>query len=248
MYYYKMRTIVVDNYNNDKPAYFHGYTSCVITRELEKNKIWEPFMHEIFDKYITNESIVIEGGCHIGTHTTKLGMIANHVYAFEPYPTSYDLLCKNIEMNNLDNVTILQKGLSKNFDRVKFDWTGDKRGNPGGSGLSDNPIGRDHKSPIMSEDISVELTTIDSLDLQNLDFIKLDVEGYEINAIMGGMKTIKKHKPIIVLEDWSDHYGNFSINSTREKFKILIDMGYNITHLNGGKSPDFLFIFKPVSN
>lgn len=234
-----MDTIVVNNYNNNNPAYFVGYNNCVITNKLRKNKKWEPFMHEIFDKYITNESIIIEGGCHIGTHTVKLGMIAKYVYAFEPYPKSYNLLSKNIELNNLNNVGIFQKGLSKNFDRVKFDWTGEGRGNPGGSGLSDNPIGRDHKCPIMSNDISVELTTIDSLNLKRLDFIKLDIEGYEINAIMGGINTIKKYKPIILLEDWATH-GKFNINSTKEKFKILIDMGYNITQ--EGNQPDFLFI------
>jgi FkbM family methyltransferase len=236
-----MDTIVVNNYNNNIQAYFFGYNNCVITNELKKNNKWEPFIHEVFDKYITDESIIIEGGCHIGTHTVKLGMIAKHVYGFEPYPSSYNLLYKNIEMNNLNNVTILQKGLSKNFDRVKFDWTGDKHGNPGGSGLSDNPIGRDPKSQIMLNDISVELTTIDSLNLKRVDFIKLDIEGYEINAIMGGINTIKKYKPIIVLEDWCDHYGNFNINSTKEKFKILIDMGYNITQIGKG-TPDFLFI------
>lgn len=236
-----MKKIIVNDYNNNKPAYFVGYDNCVITNELKKNKKWEPYIHEIFDKYITENSVIIEGGCHIGSHTVKLGMIAKKVYAFEPYPRSYKLLSKNIELNNLKNVVVSKKGLSKNFDKVKFDWSGYNSGNPGGSGLSQNPIGRDHKSPIIPNDIPVELTTIDSLNLEKLDFIKLDIEGYEINAISGGINTIKKYKPIIILEDWSDHYGNFNINLTKEKFKILIDIGYNITHIGSGKTPDFLF-------
>ena len=75
--------------------------------------------------------------------------------------------------------------------------------------------------------------------LDNLNFIKLDVEGYEINVIEGGINTIKKYKPIITLEVYENFYGKYSIEYTKTTFKILLDIGYTVHHIAG---PDFLFL------
>ena len=47
------------------------------------------------------------------------------------------------------------------------------------------------------------LKTLDSFDFEKIDFIKLDVEGHELNVLMGGVNTILKYKPIIMFECWS---------------------------------------------
>jgi hypothetical protein len=44
------------------------------------------------------------------------------------------------------------------------------------------------------------MLTIDSLDLKRLDFIKIDVEGMELEALAGGRNTIMKHKPVMLIE------------------------------------------------
>ena len=77
------------------------------------------------------------------------------------------------------------------------------------------------------------------INLDKLDFIKLDIEGYEPLAISGGIQTIKKYKPVIALEFWADHSSNVDINFTKNNFKELIDIGYDVIHILG---PDFLFI------
>jgi hypothetical protein len=48
----------------------------------------------------------------------------------------------------------------------------------------------------------VEICTIDSLDLNRLDFIKVDVEGMEISVLQGGVKTIEKYRPLCWIEYW----------------------------------------------
>ena len=106
-------------------------------------------------------------------------------------------------------------------------------------GLDNNPMGIPSWINKTQTDIDVELITIDSLNLDKLDFIKIDVEGYEPLVIEGGINTIKKYKPIITLESWKDHYGSVDINYTKELFKNLLDIGYDIEHIIG---PDFLFV------
>ena len=67
-------------------------------------------------------------------------MLAKHVYAFEPMPSSYNLLEKNININELKNITVFEKGLSNTSNTAYFEWI--PKDNPGGSGLSNNPMGK----------------------------------------------------------------------------------------------------------
>ena len=91
----------------------------------------------------------------------------------------------------------------------------------------------------MENIIEVDVVTIDSLNLSGLDFMKIDVEGFEINVINGGLKTIEKFRPIITLECWSNHNGGTSIDYTRDTFKVLMDMGYSLEQIH---SSDYIFL------
>lgn len=56
----------------------------------------------------------------------------------------------------------------------------------------------------------VDMVTLDSLGLGHIDFLKIDVEGYELNAIRGGEKTIRNYRPVIIVEqkpDNAERYG-----------------------------------------
>jgi len=229
----------VDNYHNTRSINFFTYPrdKCIISNETSLNRIWESHMHQIFEKYITKQCVVLEGGCHIGTHTVKLALLGMRVLAFEPLIESNNILRKNIKLNNLHNITVYNDGLSNKPDVAFFQWIG--HNNPGASGLSNNPMGTPSYSKKTDKQIPVNLITIDSLCLDNLNFIKLDVEGYEINVIEGGINTIKKYKPIITLEVYENFYGKYSIEYTKTTFKILLDIGYTVHHIAG---PDFLFL------
>ena len=97
----------------NKDIKFYTYSNCPISSRIKNNVFWEKHLHDIFEKFINEKSIVIEGGCHIGAHTLKMALICKHIYAFEPFPTSFDLLNNNVKVNNLENVSIIKKGLSK---------------------------------------------------------------------------------------------------------------------------------------
>lgn len=235
-----MQYITVQNYNNNQETNFYTYPlgKCVISDCLRSNNIWESNLHEIFHNYINKESIVIEGGCHIGSHTLKLAYLCKHLYGFEPMPKSYDLLVQNIKLNNINNTTIFLNGLSNKICTTKYQWICEN--NPGGAGLENNLYGdlpqiRNH----INETIPVNLITIDSLNLDKLDFIKLDIEGYETFAIEGGINTIKKYKPVITLELFKSHKGESDIEYTKQVFKTLIDIGYSVSKFSYA---DYLFI------
>ncbi len=237
-----MDYITVNDYHENKDVKFYTYPlgMCCISDCLLQNHIWEKHMHYIFSTYITKDSVVIEGGCHIGTHTLKLSYLSSHVYGFEPMPKTYELLSKNIKVNDINNVTLFSKGLSNNIGKSKYQWI--CHNNPGGSGLENNLYGdlpEERNQLISDEIISVELITIDSLNLDKLDFIKLDIEGYEKYAIEGGINTIIKFKPVITLELFKSHAGDTDIEYTKQVFSNLVDIGYTIHQINGA---DYLLL------
>ena len=66
---------------------------------------------------------------------------------------------------------------------------------------------------------------IDDLNLPGCDLIQLDLEGYEFYALQGGIETIKKHKPVIVIETvWSERYG-IKLNEIENWLKSLGYLG-----------------------
>jgi FkbM family methyltransferase len=232
-------TFEIKNYDGAQSAFFHVFRHCNIGSVIKLGNVWEPHLHRVFEKYVNKDSIVLEGGCHIGTHSIKLSKLSKELICFEPLKQSNDLLKKNLLLNDCNNVTVYNAGISDTISKTKFAWL--PFGNIGGSGLHDNPMGIFGNGILDSdESYEVDLKSIDCLSLEKLDFIKLDVEGYETKAVNGGIDTIAKCRPVIVLECWSNHQGGLDLEYTKTNFKILLDMGYTVTQI--GNSPDWLFL------
>jgi FkbM family methyltransferase len=209
----------------------------MISDLVKNNQVWERHMHLIIEQFVNSDSVVVECGCHIGTHTVKLAMLCKTLYGFEPMPSTYEVLLKNLQVNKITNATIFNEGVSDTIGETKYSWICD--GNPGSSGLENNPMGKPSWIQTTTQDIPVQLRTIDSLQLPTLDFLKIDVEGYEVLAIQGAMDTIKRCRPVIVMEVWKDHQGSVDKEYTVQTFSHLIELGYDVLHIEG---PDFLFI------
>ena len=129
---------IFKNFHKNKDIKFYTFSNCPISSRIKNNVFWEKHLHDIFEKFINEKSIVIEGGCHIGAHTLKMALICKHIYAYEPFPASFDLLNNNVKINNLQNVSIIKKGLSNSKNIVQFGWIPER--NPGASGLTENPM------------------------------------------------------------------------------------------------------------
>jgi len=228
--YYEITTL-------NKKFNFYILDNCLISNVIKEHKVWESYMHPIFEKYVNKSSIVIECGCHIGTHSIPLASLCKTFYGFEPLPDTYDVLIKNVELNNINNAFIYKKGVADKEGSTEYLWISGN--NPGSSGLNNNPMGKPVWINPTDKNIVVDLTTIDLLQLDKLDFMKIDVEGYETLVIEGAINTIKKCRPVIIIEVWKDHLGSIDINYTKSIYKNILDLGYDILNIQG---PDFLFL------
>tara|TARA_R110000751_G_scaffold263489_1_gene362745 strand:+ start:1067 stop:3193 length:2127 start_codon:yes stop_codon:yes gene_type:complete len=234
---------IIENYHDGKPASFYLYQSCPISACIRRGYIWEEHQHEAIDKYVNKDSTVVEVGAHVGTATIKLSKVAKEVHAFEPFKASYDLLNKNIKINKCKNVKVYSDALSDK--KGKDYWGFLSLSNPGGSGIADvggKPTSKVFEAP-REKEYELNLITLDSLKLKKVDYIKIDVEGYEFPVLRGAMKTITKHKPIIVVESFEDlqHFRILHPTQVEDRFKDLIDLGYTYEYID---QYDFIFLPK----
>lgn len=233
----------INNYHDNKPAYFYLYendngpSACI-----KRGWRWEEHQHDIIDTYLNKNSVAIEIGSHIGTITIKLSKAVKKVYAFEPIHSSYTLLNDNLKLNHCNNTITYEKGCGDMNKNVKVKWISNN--NPGGIGLEGGFLTKDNNT---DEDIQVEIIKLDSMEFEKIDFIKIDVEGYEELVIQGAQETIKKNMPLIIMECFNKETFNNHIydakiatnNEIRKRFKFLIDLEYSFKHI---AFEDFLFI------
>ena len=234
------------NYYKDQSAKFQLYKNCIISDCIRRGYRWEEHHHDLAYKYLNSDSIVVEVGAHIGTLTVILSKLSKKVYTYEPIKQSYDLLNKNLLLNNCKNVISYQKGVGDEIGKTKVGYISE--GNCGATILQGGSI---EKHWYKKTDVDVDMITLDSLNLDRIDYLKIDVEGYEEKVINGGLKIINKYKPIIVLECMGDYdLGTIiSDEKIKIKFKNLLDLGYTFKNLitecnteEGEKIWDILFL------
>jgi len=169
-------------------------------RTILEGNVWEPETVDFMRQYIKGHDIV-HAGTYFGDMLPALSEKANTVWAFEPSPINYQCALKTIEWNDLKNVVLHNKAVStSNQDSVRFMVTNpkDKKNYGGGSRIpQENEV-------INVKTIDVSSVRIDDVVPQErkVSVIQLDVEGHEFAAIRGAINTIKRSRPILILESF----------------------------------------------
>lgn len=169
----------------------------------------------IVKKYLTEESVIIDIGANVGTHSIVFAHAAKNgkVIAIEPSREVYPILLKNTVRTN---ITPLQLAISDRNGSVVFHVASDD----GYSGLKDTGM----KAIINTYDVlSLSLDTLMAmLNLPRLDLIKIDVEGLENEVLAGAEETIRIYKPYIFCEI----NGGSGSHSPDETIKKIESLGY----------------------
>lgn len=148
----------------------------------------------LFQHYVKTGAVVIECGANIGSLTlplSKMVGVTGKVIAFEPQHTLFQTLCANMALNSVNNVICRNQAV------------GDVNGNLLVPPL--DPFTRQSPGSICLEGFtqgeSVQQITIDSLELSECHFIKVDVEGMEEKTLRGARQTIDRCKPVLYVEN-----------------------------------------------
>lgn len=149
---------------------------------------WEP--------YIPPDGVVVDAGANLGAHTLPLALrvaAGGFVIAVEPQTQLYRMICGTLALNPLPNVHVKHAALGRERSLVRIpriDYTAP--GNFGGLELSRSIDGVDGDD--------VQCLPLDAFNLERLDFIKIDVEGWELDVLHGGAQTISRCRPVMSVE------------------------------------------------
>lgn len=159
---------------------------------------FEPDMTAIFKNFCRKDSQVLDLGANLGLTTIALANICEKgkVIAVEPVPITFDFLKKNLLRSGLDNIK------AYNFAVGNKEGTVLMQGNNSflaGSFVADLYASEEHE---LSVNIPVKTLdkAFDSFQMDRVDFVKLDVEGYELFALEGAKEILNRFKPIVYLE------------------------------------------------
>ena len=200
-------------------------TMDTIYTPLRRGIPWEPHVQKALEEEILPGDNVIDAGAHIGTFTI---VMANQVgptgvvFAFEPIPSTQQLLRNNVAMNKQNNVMILPYALADiDGGTVTMKVPSSNRGN---ASITAND----------SNGIQVQRRTLDSLmrdvdtkgtPMPTIKAMKIDVEGEEVNLLRGAKELLIRDKPVIVIEMWE---------KTKEAItNELSTQGYSVKSIGG---------------
>jgi FkbM family methyltransferase len=187
------------------------------------------------EKYIPTNSVILDVGANIGNHSIFWATIgkASVVHAFEPVPETYKILCKNIEINSISKVVTPHNiGLGKKQSAAVIDFH-----------ASDNIGGTSIKESNILNKYVMRVDCLDNMDLKlkKIDFIKIDVEGFEIDVLMGMLKTLEKYRPIVFIESFLPGMHEYLPCNGNE----VLDMFKSLKYKSPISYPDGNWLFLP---
>jgi FkbM family methyltransferase len=142
-------------------------------------------------RHVKKFNCAVDVGGNIGLHTFRFAKLFAKVHSFEPTNVNFECLQKNTQ--TLDNVILHQLGLGDKSDTLTIQLPADAN-NCGNFSIVDF---KDNTEQTVDE--TIEIRTLDSLELTP-DLIKIDVQGFDYNVLVGAITTIKMHRPVIIVE------------------------------------------------
>ncbi len=169
---------------------------------------------ELFRQVVKPGDTVLEIGANLGAHTLVLAQLAGEsgrVYAFEPQRLLFQALAGNMAINSVTNVFAYQKAVGETTANIKVPMLNyEQEVNWGGLELGQWEQGED-----------VEQITVDSLPLNACHFIKIDVEGMELDVLKGAIATIGCFQPLLYVE-------NDRTDKSLQLIRFLDGLGYDL--------------------
>jgi FkbM family methyltransferase len=162
----------------------------------------------------SKDKIFVEVGVHVGSYAIRMSKLYKHVIAIEPNPYSIECLKTNMELNKVQNMTVIPVACGDSDTELLL-------------GLAEGSSSLLRKSSINT---IVKVKRLDDL-IGHVDVMKIDVEGYEEQVIRGGLNIINKCKPTMIIEH-HDLGGYYNITGANIRIKNMLK-NYRRFNLDG---------------
>ncbi len=185
----------------------HLFNSNIGYQEKQRNRALS---------FVEDFGVAVDCGAHVGLWSRDLSKFFENLYCFEPIKEFYECLKLNIKSNNtkLFNLGLGEKKIEKEAVISK------SLGNSGNSRIL-----IDHHQIKKEDKIqNIKLIDLDSMHLNKVDFIKIDVEGLGLKVLKGMFKTLTICNPVVCIELFEE------IDKT-EQMSFLEGIGYELVDI-----------------
>jgi FkbM family methyltransferase len=198
---------------------------------------FEPDAEKVIAAVVSPGMVALDIGANIGCHTFRMAKLVGPqgvVVAIEPTAYAFEKLRRNLSLNDLPNIRLVRAGLSDR-DEGEVDAT------------FRSSFRLDGKDEVRAE--RIRLLTLDALVRENglnrLDFIKLDVDGYEAKVLAGARESLERFRPHVLFEfgpDWLRDNGG----DPEAVLNVFWTLGYRLRTEAGRETPDTKSVFQAV--
>lgn len=216
--------------------FFINDVNDYIKNLLRQRKPWEQGLQSLMKQYVQEGSTVLDIGAHIGTHAVVLSKLVGKngtVFAFEPNRVIHRELCYNLAANQCSNVFPLRCAVGKEHGMIEVITP--LAHNEGGSYVIEAKGGVNTSA----------ILPLDDFGLENVSFIKIDVENMEADVLDGAVETILRCRPVMLIEIQGNAERPIDLGENSEKMALISiekiqNLGYSLSRI--GKSNDYLAI------
>jgi FkbM family methyltransferase len=176
--------------------------------------------------YCTNHRGAVDVGAHCGMWSMQLAKMFDRVDSFEPVAAHRDCFVRNVpnsEPDAMQSVTLHACALGAKDGMIKINTAPTSSGDSWVDGAGDIPLKR-----------------LDEFGLVDVDFMKLDCEGYELFALQGGEQTIRDYMPVVIVEQKPGRAQKFGLPE-KGAVDFLVGLGYKCVEEMSG---DYIMVPK----
>jgi FkbM family methyltransferase len=166
-----------------------------VFQPIRDTHVWESHIIALLERIIRPGFLCFDVGANIGAITLPLSRLASEgwVHAFEASPTAYTLLTRNLAANAVTNVTAVNAAIAERSGDTTEIWTSNAV-ELGCAHLTSSEHGR------FGTCEQVKTLALDSYHLGPVDFMKMDIEGAENEALKGASCLLSADRPILLIE------------------------------------------------
>ena len=197
---------------------FELWPNEYVDRVIAVEGIFERRFVSYLNSVLPRDAVMLDIGANIGNHAIFLAEGCREIHCFEPNPKVAERLRRNIAHNDLnDRISVYEFGLGDRDEVLTF--AENSEGNLGASRFIrfGEEVKNNHR--IMKLEVKCAASAIEALNLDRIDFIKIDVEGMEEAVLTALNEIIAKYRPIVAFE----HHEHLASKGTFARIRNLFE-------------------------
>lgn len=186
----------------------------------------DPAIQTFMERNLKKSAVFVDAGANVGTYSVRASTLIGSkgkVIAIEAHPFTYTYLLRNIAINKLTNIEPIQVALGSKQGAINIAYTETNAG--------ETHIAMDNK-----EGISVPMRTLDDIlsehGVSSVDYIKIDVEGFEYQLLLGAQRTLAVSENVIVQTELNATHASRYGRSIKDTSELLSSFGLSPHYIN----------------